>query len=72
MGSLRREASGSMTAIINLKPAIVRDILNLFYNRASDTDFQLKRAVRVRIDIPNTPDEKETTERYKIIRVAFE
>ena len=72
MGSLRLGKSERMTAIIHLKPSIVRDVLSLFNNRPADADYQFKRAVIVRIDIPLAPYGEGDNERYKILRVGFE
>ena len=72
IGSVRFGESRNISAIISVKPAIVRDVLSLFYSRSVDAQYQLKRAVIVRLDIATTSEGSGSNERFKILRIGFE
>lgn len=72
IGSVRLNSKSRITATVNVRPSIMRDVLNFFYYRPADDHYQLKREVIVRLDISIDPYGEEYNQRYNIIRIAFE
>ena len=72
IGSVRLSKSERIKATVNIKPSILRDVLNFFYNRPANDRYQLKRAVIVRLDISVDPCGEGHNQRYKIFRIALE